>query len=104
VTTARGVEILVPFIRLNPNDNVAVAGVDISAGTALDVDGDTVVIRQAIGAGHKFALADIAEGDHVIKYGEVIGRATQFIHGGEHVHLHNLQSLRDNAEMKEKLL
>ncbi len=48
MTTAIEVENLVPFIRLNPNDNVAVAGVDISAGTALDVDGGTVVIRQAI--------------------------------------------------------
>lgn len=97
-------ENLVPFIRLNPIDNVAVAGVDIPPGTAIEIDGNTITIRQAIPAGHKFALREIAEGDHVFKYGEVIGRAVQQIQIGEHVHLHNLQSLRDSAEMKGKLL
>ena len=29
-----------------------------------------------IPAGHKFALRDIAKGEYVIKYGEIIGRAT----------------------------
>jgi altronate hydrolase len=104
MTTLGGEQNPVPFIRLNPNDNVAVAGVNMSAGTHLEVEGLTIAIREAIDAGHKFALVDIPEGGQVIKYGEVIGRARRSIQNGEHVHQHNLESLRDSAEMKRKLL
>jgi len=36
-----------------------------------------VSLSQTIPLGHKFALRDIDEGEPVIKYGEVIGLATQ---------------------------
>lgn len=93
----------IPFVRLNEKDNVAVAGADFAPGTTVEVDGVVVIIHQAIPAGHKFALAAIPAGSHIIKYGEVIGVATQPIRTGDHVHLHNLHSLRDSAQAKEKL-
>ncbi len=48
-----------------------------------------------IPAGHKFALRAIACGEYVIKYGEIIGRATQDIAEGEWVHTHNVKSHLD---------
>ena len=45
--------------------------------------------------GHKYALSDIPAGGCVIKYGEVIGRATRDIAKGEWVHTHNLKSHLD---------
>lgn len=39
--------------------------------------------------GHKYALADIAKGENIIKYGQPIGHATTDIKKGEHVHSHN---------------
>ena len=52
-----------------------------------------------IPAGHKYALRPIAEGEYVIKYGEIIGRATQNIAEGEWVHTHNVRShLDENVE------
>ncbi len=42
--------------------------------------------------GHKYALCDIAAGDPVIKYGYPIGRATEDIPAGAHVHSHNLST------------
>ena len=50
-------------VIINKKDNVAVT---------LHGKGD-------IPAGHKFALKEIAKGEYVIKYGEIIGRATQDI-------------------------
>ena len=44
--------------------------------------------------GHKIALRDLAAGDQVIKYGISIGRATQDIREGEHVHVHNVKGER----------
>ncbi len=48
-----------------------------------------------IPAGHKYALRPIACGEYVIKYGEIIGRATQDIAEGEWVHTHNIKSHLD---------
>ena len=43
---------------------------------------------------HKVALRDIAEGEDVFEYGEVIGHASQPIAKGELVHVHNLATNR----------
>jgi altronate hydrolase len=57
--------------------------------------GDDVAVivtddRPGIPRGHKVALHDLAAGDEVHKYGQLIGVATQPIRAGEHVHTHNL--------------
>src|SRR6202140_3466221 len=77
-------------IHLHATDNIAVARVPLSPGTALKVDGQTIVAHEPIPAGHKIALATIPRGAVVRRYGQVIGRAKDFIHPGTHVHTHNL--------------
>jgi altronate hydrolase len=77
-------------IHLHPTDNVAVARVPIPAGTDLLVEGMPVRTTDAIPAGHKVALWDIAPGETVERYGQVIGRAKQPIAAGQHIHTHNL--------------
>ncbi len=54
---------------------------------AITLDG-----KGEIPAGHKYALRDIPKGEYVIKYGEIIGRASQDIAKGDWVHTHNVQS------------
>ncbi|KZK88575.1 Altronate dehydratase [Pseudovibrio sp. Ad46] len=51
-----------------------------------------ISLLQDIPAGHKIARIDIAEGEHVIKYGASIGRARSAIKCGEHIHSHNLKT------------
>ena len=50
-----------------------------------------------IPAGHKVALRDIPAGECVIKYGQIIGRASQDIAKGDWVHSHNLRSHLDET-------
>jgi altronate dehydratase len=83
-----------PVIRIAPADNVAVARVDLSAGDQIRLGELACAVRTPVPAGHKVALADIPLGGSVVKYGEIIGRATRAIRAGEHVHLHNLESRR----------
>jgi altronate hydrolase len=87
-------------IRLHPADNVAVARVPIQAGTELSVEGVGLVAREAIPAGHKIALRAILPGELVERYGQAIGRASQLIEAGHHVHTHNLsfEEVRFNYE------
>jgi len=77
-------------IRLHPSDNVAVARVNLAAGQSIQFAGTSVTVREAIPAGHKIALAPIAPGEPVLRYGETIGRARLAIEPGTRVHTHNL--------------
>jgi len=82
---------------INPKDNVAVALTEIKAGEkiSIEVGGKQIEItaRSDIPFGHKLAIKKILKGDEVVKYGEVIGKATADIEVGEHVHVHNVKSL-----------
>jgi altronate hydrolase len=77
-----------PAIRLHPLDNVVVASRRFPAGAR--VAGEGAAAREAIPVGHKMATAAIAAGEPILKYGQVIGVATQDIAAGSHVHTHNL--------------
>jgi altronate hydrolase len=77
-------------IRVHPLDNVAVAVAPIAIGEVVSAGGAKVEARAEIPRGHKIALARVASGDRVIKYGFPIGIATQEIHPGDWVHSHNL--------------
>jgi altronate hydrolase len=72
------------------DDTVAVAIRELAPGDKVVVAGTAYRLREAIPAGHKFALRDHAEGEAVIRYGEPIGRASAAIEAGCHVHSHNL--------------
>lgn len=77
-------------IQLHPADDVAIARVPIAAGTALEIGATRVKARQEIPAGHKIALREIAPGEMVHRYSHAIGRASQPIQAGDHIHTHNL--------------
>lgn len=89
-------------VVVHTEDNVATAVQNLSKGqeVRVDVDGNEMQVKliDDIPFGHKFALKDIEAEMDVIKYGEVIGRATRFIKTGEHVHVHNIESLRGRGD------
>jgi altronate hydrolase len=67
------------LFRVDPSDDVAVALSD----------------HEGVPKGHKVALRDIRAGEMVRKYGFPIGRATDDIAAGSHVHSHNLATALD---------
>ncbi|MBR6232920.1 MAG: altronate dehydratase [Erysipelotrichaceae bacterium] len=77
------------YIRINENDNVAVALVPLNAGFELN---DGTILNEDIDLGHKIALSDIKCGDPIIKYDTLIGYATADIRRGDHVHTHNIKT------------
>ncbi len=84
--------------RVKAGDNVATLLTDAAPGhcRVLGEGGvRSVMILASIPRGHKVSLADMTEGEAVIKYGVVIGRASQPIRLGEHIHLHNCKSQFD---------
>jgi altronate hydrolase len=77
-------------VVLHPTDTVAVLKQSVCAGTELAGDAVQVKLLSDVPAGHKIALRAVAEGEAVLKYGQVIGFASRPIAPGEHIHGHNL--------------
>jgi len=90
---------------LHSRDNVAVALTDIEAGTLVrvKVGGRNIelIVKQEIPFAHKFAIENIEEDQPVYRYGEIIGRAIKPIRVGQHVHIHNLESVRGKAGQQQ---
>jgi altronate dehydratase small subunit len=88
-------------VVLNKKDNVALALIDLEAGSSIEVDAGgkllTIKLASKIPFGHKFSLARIEKGAPVIKYGEAIGIATAVINAGDYVHVHNVVSTRGST-------
>lgn len=88
-------------IMMNAKDNVATALENLEAGVSTSVIlpsqepfKEVTTKQRAIPFGHKLAVMALSKGDKVIKYGEVIGNASQDIEPGEYVHIHNVKSNR----------
>src|SRR5215467_3736397 len=87
-------------LRLNARDNIMVAVDRIDPGTT--TQGVTATAR--IMRGHKVAAEPIAKGQPVLKFGQIIGFATEDIRPGAHVHTHNCSFAefeRDHAFAEE---
>ena len=92
-------------VRLHPQDDVAIAKINLQTNTTLVLGTEEhphtptpshshtqIRTRQPIPSGHKMALREIATGEPVRRYSQVIGFASQPILPGEHVHTHNLDA------------
>jgi galactarate dehydratase len=71
-----------PYIRINQNDNVAIAtGANgLAAGYQLE---NGLKVKRTIPMGHKVALTDIEKGEAVYRYGVPIGYARENLEAGE---------------------
>ena len=84
-------------IVLSTVDNVATLLDSGREGDACALQGEgtgEVKLVQDVAFGHKVCIAAIAPGANVLKYGQIIGRATHAIRVGEHAHVHNVESGR----------
>ena len=79
-------------VLVNPKDNIAVAIKEIKSGETVTGIGDLQLqANEDIMRNHKVAIAEVAENDPVLKYGEKIGFASKPIRPGDWVHSHNLK-------------
>lgn len=96
---------LILALKVHDNDTVATLFSDgVSAGDMVEVrdrkgQAELVPVLNDIPYGHKLALKDMSCGQPIIKYGEELGRASRDIRRGEHVHVHNLESMRGRGDL-----
>ena len=91
------------------SDDVGVAVMDLNVGEEIGVatlEGKHVKqikLVTDVPLGHKVAMVDLPKDKHVIEYGRAIAYALVAIAAGEHVHVHNIRSLRWAASQADVL-
>ncbi|WP_294291512.1 altronate dehydratase family protein [uncultured Chryseobacterium sp.] len=88
------------ILKVNPKDNVIVALVDLAAGTSVHLDGADYTVLRETKAKHKFAAEDFYEGDQIIMYGVIVGKADRFIGKGEVITTENVKHQSAKVEGK----
>jgi len=92
-------------IAISKDDNVGIAlAEELNPGEQVCVDERAITVLDPIPVGHKMALCPIPAGGWVIKFGEIIGRASGGIRAGEHVHIHNVEDITEllSARARER--
>jgi len=69
-------------LKVHPKDNVIVALTNLSKGETISFEGNEYALQDNITAKHKFFTKDMNEGDEVIMYGVLVGKAQNFIPRG----------------------
>ncbi|SFM15257.1 UxaA family hydrolase [Salibacterium qingdaonense] len=88
------------FLIHNQGDHVGVATSPIKSGEnvmGVYMDNEKTIEVTSHGdipLGHKVSVADLAEGENVIKYQVTIGESTKKISKGDYVHTHNIKTKR----------
>jgi len=72
----------IPYLKIHPVDNVLVALQDLPAGTSFSLENEQLTLQQKVPAKHKFFINDMNEGDNVIMYGTLVGKARSNISKG----------------------
>lgn len=86
---------------LNKSDNVATLIDTGKSGDACSLQGEikgSVTLLADVPFGHKICIKDTTAGQDILKYGQVIGKASAAIKPGAHVHVHNVESVRGRGD------
>jgi altronate dehydratase small subunit len=91
---------MINSLMIDEKDSVAVAIETIAKGTEVNykLGGEvkTIVAKDDIQIYHKVATTNVKKGEPVVKYGQHIGLAGADIEVGQHVHVHNVESHRED--------
>ena len=80
------------LLKIHEADNVAVTLDDVKKGEQLTVGSVALTALENIDKGHKIALRDLKENEHIIKYGFPIGHVVRDVEAGSWVHAHNIKT------------
>src|SRR5690606_38478310 len=79
------------LIKVHPKDNVAVALKNISKGTQIDFEKQSIEVVSDVKAKHKIALTPLEINDKIIMYGVLVGSASKPIGKGEVITTENVK-------------
>jgi altronate hydrolase len=91
-------------LRIHPHDNVLVALQDISQGTVIPFNGDSITLLTDVAAKHKFTLTDLAFDAEIYMYGVLVGKTNQPIARGTAITVDNIHHAASDFTLGERKL
>lgn len=88
------------ILKVNPEDNVIVALMDLNAGETVNLKENSYQILKHTKAKHKFAAVDLAVDDKIYMYGVIVGKAKLPIKKGEVITTENVK--HQSAKVNKK--
>ncbi len=77
------------ILQVNPKDNVLVALVDLAKGETVSYNGVDYILQENVAAKHKFFMQDMQQGDPMIMYGVLVGKAQAALKAGTRMSTEN---------------
>ncbi|HEX8316131.1 MAG TPA: altronate dehydratase family protein [Flavisolibacter sp.] len=87
-------------LKVHPSDNVIVALQDLRMGEDVGYNGHIYKVVDDIPAKHKFFEEDMIEGDEVIMYGVLVGKAQSFIPAGSRMTTTNVKHAAEGYDYR----
>ncbi|PKA98552.1 altronate hydrolase [Flavobacteriaceae bacterium MAR_2009_75] len=88
------------LIKVQPEDNVAIALVDLIQGDRVEFEGEEIIILSDTKAKHKITLVDLAVDDKIFMYGVLVGKAVSEIKRGDALTVDNVKHQSSSVEKK----
>lgn len=89
-------------LKVHPDDNVIVALTNLSKNELINFNGDSFQLQDNIAAKHKFAAKDFAQGDDILMYGVLVGKAQEPIARGGWINTHNVKHAAGEFKVGER--
>lgn len=91
------------IIKVHPEDNVAVALINLWKGDVLKLGGEDIKVITDTSAKHKISLVDLGVGDKIFMYGVLVGKATKPIQKGGVLTVDNVKHESNQAYKKTEV-
>ncbi|MEM7485361.1 MAG: altronate dehydratase family protein [Bacteroidota bacterium] len=92
------------FIKIHPSDNAVVALENLDAGTTVTVNGENLQLKRTIKAKHKFLQNALVEGNNIVMYGGVVGKASKRIEQGEALTVDNVTHMTEDYGDRKQII
>ena len=90
------------ILKVHPKDNLLVALTDLVKGEIIVHDEDKITLLDDVNAKHKFLTTDVMQGEEIIMYGVLVGRAQIDLKAGNRITTANIKHAANGFEIGEE--
>ncbi|MBN9298289.1 MAG: altronate dehydratase [Filimonas sp.] len=90
------------YLQIHEDDNVLVALQDLPKGTQVDIKGKKITLNDNVSAKHKFTISPLQEGEQVIMYGVLVGKASKAIPEGGVIATSNVEHAANDFNLGDR--
>jgi len=90
------------FLQIHPKDNVLVALQNLSKGTIVTHNNQTITLSTDVAAKHKFTIDDLNPDEPIFMYGVLVGKAVESIDKGQAITIKNVHHAAEDFTLGKR--